>query len=107
MSGIVGRLLVVVTLLVFANRVDARCANTATGGQATDGVDMPSSGQSVVCDTGAPNPSTTTITSVAGSTGVAIAVQPGASLSTTARAIGLNGNASNVLNQGVVRTSGL
>jgi outer membrane autotransporter protein len=86
---------------------EARCVNTTTGGQATDGVDMPSSGQSVVCSTAAPNPSTTTVTSTAGSTGVTVTVMPGATVSTTARAIGLDGNASSILNQGTVQTSGL
>ena len=86
---------------------EARCANTTTGGQATDGVDMPSSGQSVVCDSSSPNPSTITVTSTAGSTGATIAVMPGATVSTTARALGLDGNASSILNQGTVRTSGL
>jgi autotransporter family porin len=84
----------------------ARCVNTTTGGQATDGVDMASSGQSVVCSTAAPSPSTTTVTSTAGSVGATVTVQPGAIVSTTARAIGLNGNASSVSNQGAIRTSG-
>ncbi len=105
----VGRLLLIVPVfagLALTSRAEARCVNTTTGGQATDGVDMPSSGQAVVCDTGTPNPSTTTVTSTTGSTGVSITVQSGATVSTTARAIGLNGNASSVLNQGAIRTSG-
>src|SRR5882672_5758065 len=86
---------------------EARCVNTTTGGQSTDGIDMPSSGQSVVCNASSPNPSTTTVTSTAGSTGVTITVMPGATVSTTARAIGLDGNQSSIFNQGTVRTSGL
>ena len=39
----------------------ARCVNTTTGGQVTDGADAPASGQTVICDTGTPNPSTTVI----------------------------------------------
>jgi outer membrane autotransporter protein len=89
-----------------AQAAEARCVNTTTGGQFTDGVDMPSSGQAVVCNNLAPNPSTTTVSSTAGSTGVTITVMPGATVSTTARAIGLDGNASSILNQGTVRTSG-
>jgi hypothetical protein len=50
--------------------------------------------------------SITTVTSTTGSTGVTISVLPGATVSTTARAIGLNGNASSVSNQGAIRTSG-
>jgi autotransporter family porin len=93
--------------LVFTEVAEARCVNTTTGGQATDGTDMPSSNQSVVCDPSAPNPSTTTVSSTPGSTGVTVTVMPGATVSTTARAIGLDGNASSILNQGTVRTSGL
>jgi autotransporter family porin len=93
--------------LFAADGAEARCVNTTTGGQATDGIDMPSSGQSVVCDSSAPNPSITTVSSTAGSTGVTITVMPGTTVSTTARAIGLDGNASSILNQGTVRTSGL
>jgi hypothetical protein len=92
--------------LLVTQAAEARCVNTTTGGQATDGIDMPSSGQSVVCSTAAPNPSTTTVTSTAGSTGVTITVMPAATVSTTARAIGLDGNASSISNQGTVRTSG-
>lgn len=95
-----------VASLALTTRAQARCVNTTTGGQVTDGIDMPSSGQAVVCDTTAPNPSTTTVTSTNGSTGVTITVQSGSTVSTTARAIGLNGNASSVFNQGAVRTSG-
>jgi autotransporter family porin len=99
---------VTMILISFAltKSADARCVNTTTGGQATDGADMPSSGQSVVCSTAAPNPSTTTVTSTTGSGGVTVTVLPGAIVSTTARAIGLNGNASSVSNQGAIRTSG-
>lgn len=93
--------------MALTSAADARCINTTTGGQATDGVDQPATGQAVVCDPNAPNPSTTTITSLVGSTGVTITVQSGAILSTTARAVGLQGDASSVLNQGTVRTSGL
>ena len=71
---------------VSTEAAEARCVNTTTGGQATDGIDMPSSNQSVVCDPSAPNPSTTTVTSTSGSTGVTITVMPGATVSTTARA---------------------
>ena len=98
--------LATIACLFTTEAAEARCVNTTTGGQATDGVDMPSSGQSVVCNTSSPNPSTTTVSSVAGSTGVTITVMPGATVSTTARAIGLDGNASSILNQGTVRTSG-
>jgi autotransporter family porin len=96
----------IVAGLLATQAAEASCVNTTTGGQATDGADMPSSGQSVVCNTSSPNPSTTTVTSTAGSTGVTVTVIPGATVSTTARAIGLDGNASSILNQGTVRTSG-
>jgi hypothetical protein len=92
--------------LVTTEAAQARCVNTTTGGQATDGIDMPSSNQSVVCSPSAPNPSTTTVSSTPGSTGVTITVMPGATVSTTARAIGLDGNASSIFNQGTVQTSG-
>src|SRR5471032_3029285 len=72
--------------LVATEAAEARCVNTTTGGQATDGIDMPSSNQSVVCSPSAPNPSTTTVTSTSGSSGVTITVMPGATVSTTARA---------------------
>lgn len=103
-------LLSTVTVLValsFMEAAEARCVNTTTGGTVTDGIDMPQSGESVVCDTTTPNPSNTTISSVNGSTGVTIIVSPGATVSTTARAIGLDGSTGSILNQGAVRTSGL
>lgn len=83
----------------------ARCVNTTTGGQVTDGADAPASGQAVICDTGTPNPSTTVISAVPGSTGVSVTVQSGAILQTTLRAIGVF-NSSTVLNQGRVSTVG-
>ncbi|MFG3592826.1 autotransporter outer membrane beta-barrel domain-containing protein [Bradyrhizobium sp. RDI18] len=92
--------------LALATDARARCVNTTTGGQATDGVDMPTSGQSIVCDPGQPNPSTTTVTSTPGSAGVSVTVLPGAIVTTTVRTIGLNGDASSVLNQGSVNTIG-
>jgi autotransporter-associated beta strand protein len=106
--SVVARFLLLTVLAGFfaSEAAEARCVNTTTGGQLTDGIDMPSSGQSVVCDNSAPNPSTTTISSTAGSTGVTITVMPGTTVSTTARAIGLDGNASSITNQGTVRTSG-
>ncbi|WON76142.1 autotransporter outer membrane beta-barrel domain-containing protein [Serratia sp. UGAL515B_01] len=88
-------------------QVQARCINTTTGGQATDGIDMPTSGQSVVCDPTAPNPSTTTITAPTGTTGVNITLLPGSILNTTPRAVGLNGSDSNITNQGTINTAGI
>jgi hypothetical protein len=87
---------------------DARCVNTTTGVVVTAVAGQPTSNQTVVCDTVAPNPppASTVISAAAGSTNVSVTVLPGSILSPTARAIGVVNN-STVLNQGTVSTSGL
>jgi type V secretory pathway adhesin AidA len=49
--------------------------------QAACGLHAPISGQTVTCDTAAPNPDTTGVQAVAGSTGVVVGIQSGAGLS--------------------------
>ena len=96
------------TLILFASPAYARCVNTTTGVEVTQSTGQPTSGQSVVCDTAAPNPThtTTTISGAPGSSNVSVTVLPGATIASTPRAIGVV-NASTVLNQGTVRTTGL
>lgn len=86
---------------------DARCVNTTTGVDVTQTTGQPTSNQTVVCDTNAPNPtpSTTTVSATPGSTGVSVTVRQGSVLAPTTRAIGVV-NSSTVLNQGEIRTTG-
>ncbi|HEX2890794.1 autotransporter outer membrane beta-barrel domain-containing protein [Vineibacter terrae] len=93
--------------LIDAGAAQARCVNTTTGVEVTDTTGQPTSGQAVVCDTNPPNPTATTtvVTAAPGSTGVSITVLPGAIMSSTPRAIGVDSN-STVLIQGQVRTTG-
>ena len=85
---------------------EATCVNVTTGLPVA--ISQPSSGQTVVCDTAAPNPppSSTVISAAAGSTNVSVTVLPGSILSPTFRAIGVV-NSSTVLNQGQIHTSGI
>src|SRR6516225_2520752 len=80
---------------------EAACVNTTTGLPVN--VSQPTSGQTVVCDTNPPNPTSTVISAAAGSTNVTVTVLPGATLNTGARAIGVVDN-STVLNQGAIST---
>jgi autotransporter-associated beta strand protein len=72
---------------------EANCSNTA-----------PVSNETVICDTNPPNPFTSSISAVAGSTNVTVNVLSGAILSTGVRAVGVVNN-STVLNQGEIHTS--
>jgi autotransporter-associated beta strand protein len=99
---------VVVAAMGELRDAEARCVNTTTGVEVTSGTGQPTSNQTVVCDTAAPNPTaaSTVITATAGSTNVSVTVLPGSIMASTARAIGVENN-STVLNQGQVRTNGL
>jgi hypothetical protein len=81
--------------------VEAACVNTTTGLPVN--LSQPTSGQTVVCDTNPPNPTSTVISAAAGSTNVGVTVLPGAILSIGTRAIGVVNN-STVLNQGEIDT---
>jgi autotransporter-associated beta strand protein len=80
---------------------EAACINVTAGLPVN--VSQPTSGQTVVCDTNPPNPTSTVISAAAGSTNVTVTVLPGATLNTGARAIGVVDN-STVLNQGAIST---
>jgi autotransporter-associated beta strand protein len=86
----------------------ARCVNTTTGVEVTQATGQPTSNQSVVCDTTPPNPTaaTTVVSAAPGSTNVNVTVLPGAIMSPTVRAIGVENN-STALNQGQINTSGV
>src|SRR5712671_4842109 len=83
----------------------AACINVTTGLPVS--VSQPTSNQTVVCDTSAPNPPppSTVISAAAGSTNVSVTVLPGSILSPTVRAIGIVTD-STALNQGLIHTSG-
>src|SRR5262249_59687061 len=80
---------------------EAACVNPTTGLPVN--LSQPTSNETVVCDTAAPNPSTTPISAAGSSTNVSVTVLPGSILSTGVRAIGVV-NDSTVLNQGAIST---
>jgi hypothetical protein len=80
----------------------AACINVTTGLPVS--VSQPTSNQTVVCDTNPPNPTSTVISAVLGSTNVTVTLLTGAILNTSVRAIGVVDN-STVLNQGQISTS--
>jgi hypothetical protein len=89
-----------------AREAEAACINVTTGFPVA--ISQPTSGQTVVCDTSAPNPPppSTVVSAQAGSTNVSVTVLPGAILSPTFRAIGIVTD-STALNQGQIHTSGI
>ncbi|RKP58969.1 autotransporter outer membrane beta-barrel domain-containing protein [Pararobbsia silviterrae] len=65
----------------------------------------PNTGDTVTCDTSAPNPTSATITAIPGSTNVTVNILPGAELDTTTTAIVVS-DQSTVFNDGTLNTNG-
>ena len=93
------------SLLAVPAVADAKCVNTSTGTTIGTTAGQPQSGQSVVCDATAPNP-TTAISAAAGSSDVHILINAGSILNPGVRAVGVVNN-STVINNGTIRTSAL
>jgi hypothetical protein len=84
----------------------AACTNTTTGIAVTAASGQPAAGETVVCDTTAPNPTIASTTITATGNNVTVTVQSGSRIQSTGRAIGVLSN-STITNMGAITPSGL
>ncbi|HEY4076254.1 MAG TPA: hypothetical protein VGM26_04900, partial [Rhizomicrobium sp.] len=84
----------------------AACTNTTTGVAVTATSGQPAAGETVICDTAAPNPTIASTTITATGNNVRVTVQNGSRIQSTGRAIGVLSN-STITNMGSITTSGL
>ncbi len=105
--------LVLLSSALMSGSAFARCVNTTTGVEIIGNTGQPTTGQSVVCDTTAPNPTTNGVVVAAGNTGVTITVNSGASLTTSSgsgaiyvgQAITGMDTTANLINNGTIEAS--